>query len=212
MPIAQIDPPDSTAGARRQRNLLIFAWSLTLLPLAAFVYLSLESYRLQQAAGAARTEVVTARRSVEELQAQAAALRKQLATDQEKLQEQRSSTRHYRDVAGIRIQFYRESDRQTVEAALQTLGFRVETSIGQSRLIQRKSNTIAFGNLVSAEDLREVAVALVQAGLPLRRIQAAVKQTESKLIQIFASADADLKCGPLTVAQIRQGETCGPRS
>jgi hypothetical protein len=75
----------------------------------------------------------------------------------DKLEAQRTATKHYRDIAGIRIQFCRDEDRAIVEKALVKLGFKIETTRGASRLIPLKANTIAYGSLVSDKDLRDIA-------------------------------------------------------
>src|SRR5262245_56627495 len=125
---------------------------------------------------------------------------------------QRESTKHYRDFAGVRIRFYRESDRKVVEGALRKLGFNVEDAgLGQSKLIKLVPNTLGYGKLVAAQDLRDIGVALIQEGFPLKRITPAQKQPDPKLIQIYASVESDERCGLLTVEQVRAGETCGPK-
>jgi hypothetical protein len=61
------------------------------------------------------------------------------------------------------------------------------------------------------QDLRDIGVALIQEGFPLKRIAPALKQQDPKLIQIYASVESDESCGLLTVEQVRAGETCGPK-
>jgi FtsZ-binding cell division protein ZapB len=217
MLIAAETPAERLAGERRQRLLLAGAWVATAIPLIAFAWLTYESVQLQKEVTQARAEVRKAddtlssrQAEIRELEERKAALEAENATLGAALDAQRSSTKHYRDFAGVRIQFYRESDREVVEKALASLGFRIETRLGTSRLIGSEPNTIGFGKLVSDEDLRDIAVALVQAGFPLKRIAPAVQQPDPRLIQIYASKASDDRCGLLTVDEIRAGRTCGP--
>jgi chaperonin cofactor prefoldin len=204
-------PEDSASPGRNQRRLLLLAWASTLLPLIAFGYLTWQSYEMGRQVDRARTELGDLEQQKASLEQQKAALEKDLVQIQAKLEQQRDSTKHYRDFAGIRIQFYRESDRTTVEKALENLGFRVDTTLGASRLINTSPNTIAYGALVSVQDLQDIAVALVRAKFPLKRVTKAMVQPDPKLIQIFASAASDRECGLLTEDLIRQGQVCGPR-
>lgn len=86
-----------------------------------------------------------------------------------------------------------------------------DAKLGSSKLISRDPNTIAYGNLVSTQDLRDIAIALVQEKFPLKRVAPATKQPDPKLIQIYASTESDAACGLLTVEQVKAGETCGPK-
>ncbi|MEO8071153.1 MAG: hypothetical protein ABI652_07105 [Acidobacteriota bacterium] len=204
-------PPGVDAAARRQQRLLLAAWIATLLPLAAFGYLTWQSWTLARQVQAQRQSVAMATRDVAGLEAKKQDLERQIAVLDAAVQAQKVNTKHYRDVAGIRIQFYRQSDRAVVDKALQTLGFKVDTTLGASRLINAKPNTIGFGSDVADLDLRGIAVALIDAGFPLKRIAPAVKQTDPRLIQIYASVATDNDCGLLTVEQVRAGANCGPR-
>jgi hypothetical protein len=218
-PAAPADPFD-----RRQKRLLLVAWGATLLPLAAFGYLTWASWNMHQDVQSAKRELAASQgelervkasraaeaKALDELKSRKQALESDLARLSADLAAQRDSTKHYRDVANIRVQFYRESDRETVNAALEKLGFRVETSLGRSKLIDRKPNSIAYGKLVSQQDLRDIAVALVDARFPLKRIYPAQVQPDPHLIQIYASAESDRSCGLLSVKEIRDGLTCGP--
>jgi hypothetical protein len=197
---------------RRQRRLFVAAWGATLLPLVAFGYLTWQSWELNKQVEAARRKLDAAREELDTVRGQKAAADAELAKVNAALEAQRSSTKHYRDYAGIRIQFYRESDRAVVEKALVNLGFRVDAKLGRSPLINRQPNTIGYGKLVSEEDRQDIAVALITAGFPLKRIAPAVRQPDPKLIQIYASAESDRACGLLTAEQVREGKTCGPRS
>jgi cell division protein FtsB len=188
---------------RRRQLLFLLAWAATLLPLVVFGYLTYQAYDMQQQLQSRRSEV-------EELEAKRQALIEDISKLETDLQSQRESTKHYRDVADIRVQFYRESDRAVVQKALMSLGFRVDSNLGRSALIDRQPNTIAFGKLVSEPDLREIAAALIEAGFPLKRIAPAIRQPDPKLIQVYASAESDRSCGLLSVEQVRAGNTCGP--
>lgn len=189
---------------RRQKYLLAFAWAATLLPLVAFVYFTWESVELKREVDRAKTDL----QSLEKTRAQLKAEIAQLAGE---LDSQRKATQYYRDYAGIRIRFYRESDRAVVEKALVNLGYRIDSTLGQSKLINLGANTIAYGRDVAPEDLRDIAVALVRAGFPLKRVAPAQTQPDPKLIQIYASAESERECGLLNVEDIRAGRQCGAR-
>jgi len=201
---------------RRQKRLLLLAWVATVLPLAVFGYFTWASWNLHQELASTRQSLAEVQqksadetKALAELKSRKDRLESEIARLESDLKVQRDSTKHYRDVADIRIQFYRESDREVVEKALVKLGFKVEAKLGQSKLINRKANSIAYGKLVYPKDLRDIAVALVEAGFPLKRIHPAEAQPDPNLIQIYASADSDERCGPLTVNEIRGGTTCG---
>ena len=195
---------------RRQRRLLMVAWASTLFPLAIFAYVTWQLIEAQQNLQSVRAELATMEARRSDLEAEIRQKETELAHKQEALQEQREISKHYRDFAGIRIQFYRESDRQMVEGALEAKGFKVDTTLGESQLIDQRPNTIAYGESVSELDLRDIAVALVENGFPLKSISKATRQRDPNLIQIIASVRADESCGILTVERIRAGETCGP--
>jgi hypothetical protein len=205
-------PTDPDPFDRRQQRLLIVAWSATLLPLIAFAYLTWQSWTLAQQVQAQRNDVAQATMQTDALEGKKKDLEAQITELDAAIVAQRANTTHYRDVAGIRVQFYRESDREVVNRALETLGFKVETALGTSRLINAKPDTIAYGKLVADQDLRDIAVALIKAGFPLKRIAPAVTQPDPKLIQIYASAESDKSCGLLAVDQVLAGLTCGSRS
>lgn len=204
-----VEPSDRMAS--RQQRLLVLAWTATLVPLLAFGYLTWQSWHLAQTVAESRRAVAAAESQVAALDARKTALDQEIAALAEQVAAQKRSTKHYRDLAGVRIQFYRASDRQLVDRALESLGFRLETSLGTSRLINASPNTIAFGSLVADEDLRDIAVALIDAGFPLKRMTPAVRQLDPRLIQIYASVDSDTDCQLLTAAQVRNGLRCGPR-
>jgi cell division protein FtsB len=212
-------PVDQDVFARRQKRLLVLAWSVTILPLVAFAYLTWQAWELNKQVHSSQLEIgklsdkkAGVEKELDQLNKKQATVQAELAQLTEKLVAQRGATKHYRDLAGIRIQFYREEDRAIVERALDELGFRIESGLGASRLINLKANTIAYGNQVSDKDLRDIAIALVEKGFPLKRIAPALKQPDPKLIQIYASAPSDKGCGLLSVEQIRAGRTCGEAS
>jgi hypothetical protein len=201
---------------RRQKRLLLIAWGATLLPLVVFGFFTWASWNLREELASARSQLEELKqknavetKTLAELNSKKQKLESDIARLDADLKAQRESTKHYRDVADIRIQFYRESDREVVEKALVKLGFKVETKLGQSKLIDRKPNSIAYGKLVYPKDLRDIAVALVEAGFPLKRIDPAQRQPDAHLIQIYASAESDRSCGLLSVNEIRAGTTCG---
>ena len=208
---ATVTPSETSGLDRRQRRVLVAAWAATMLPLVAFGYLVWQSVKVHQETSRVRHELQQKLSELEDLERVKRETQKQIDALQGDLKAQRESTKHYRDVAGVQIQFYRESDREVVKKALVTLGFAVDSRLGQSRLVDRQPNTIAYGSLVSHEDLREIAVALVNAGFPLKRITRAVRQPDPRLIQVYASFESDRQCGVMSASQVRAGETCGPR-
>ena len=203
-------PAERDVFDRRQKLLLVFAWAATLLPLLAFGYLTWQSWELNKQVSEAQRKIASSTEHLNKLEARKVVLETELSRREADLESQREATKHYRDYAGIRIRFYRETDREVVEKALVRLGFNIDSSLGKSQLIDLKPNTIGYGNLVSQNDLRDIAIALVEAGFPLKRIAPALKQSDPKLIQIYASAQSDRECGLLGVEQIRAGSTCGP--
>lgn len=207
-------PPEIDSGGaldRRQRWLLALAWSATLLPLAVFGYLTRQSFVLNERVQATQLALKTEQTKLDAVQREINTAKAALAKATADLDEQRKNTRHYRRFAGIRIRFYRESDRTVVGKALADQGFDIDTELGHSTLIDRQPNTIGYGGNVSVEDRRDIAVALVEAGFPLKRIARAVRQQFPNLLQIYASVQTDNDCGLLSVELIRNGETCGPK-
>jgi hypothetical protein len=215
--MASTDPlPHDEALDRRQRRLLVMVWASTLLPLLAFGYLTWQSVALNTQVQEAQDTLTKAAQQLADVNAQKRAAIEQLGKLNADLKEQQRSTAHYRDFAGIKIRFYRESDRAIVQKALVDQGFKIDASLGTSPLIARElANTVAYGSLVSQEDVKDIAVALVKAGFPLQRIAPAIRQPDPKLIQIFASAISDQRnCAVMTEAEIRaaefkNGEICG---
>lgn len=207
---------DEAALDRRQRRLLVLLWASTLLPLLAFGYLTWQSLQLNEQVQHAQDTLDGAQKELASVNAQKTAALEALGKVNTDLKEQQRSTAHYRDFAGIKIRFYRESDRAIVQKALVDQGFKIDASLGTSPLIDReRANTLAYGSLVSQEDVKDIAVALVKAEFPLQRIAPAIRQPDPKLIQIYASAVSDQrKCVVMTEAEIRaaefkNGEICG---
>ena len=140
---------------RRQRRLLVMVWASTLLPLLAFGYLTWQSLALNTQVQQAQDTLTKAEQQLAEVNGQMAAAIEQLGTLNADLKEQQRSTAHYRDFAGIKIRFYRESDRAIVQKALVDQGFTIDASLGTSPLIARElANTLAYGSLVSQEDVK----------------------------------------------------------
>jgi hypothetical protein len=212
----------SAALVRRQKQLIALAWAVTMLPLLVFAYLTWQSIELKQ-------DIAEARRTLKDAESDLRKLKEERGVEEQRkneliaekaklehelkpLRESAKTLGSYRTEKGIRIQFYRESDRKFVTDALTKLGFDIDTRLGHSPLVEGvATNTIAYGAEVSPADLRVIAVALVQAGFPLRRILPAIKQSDPKLIQITASPASESQCGLLTPEQIRAGSTCGSR-
>ncbi len=208
--------PTRTQLERRAQHLLILAWASIALPLAAFVYLTVQAYGLKQqaqqleldladkqerlAAAERRTRQAEQRRS--ELDAKIKELDRELA-------EKQRNVEHYRQFAGIRIRYYRPTDAEIINEVGKALG--IPTQLGASPLINAKPSAIIYGAEVSEQDYRDIAVALIEAGFPLKSISPAKRNQDPKLIQIIASAPVDRQCALLTPGQVKEGQTCGPR-
>lgn len=210
MPTLTPDVESSDALDRRQRRLFVIAWGATLLPLVPFTYLTWQSYLLNRDVQQAQVTLEDAKTELLKVEAQKNKAVADLAETEGKLETQRNVAKEYRRLSNIKIRFYRESDRAVVEKALLSLGFVVDARLGQSPLISRQPNTIAYGRSVPLDDLWEMAIALVKAGFPLKRIVPAVRQPDPELIQIYASAESDKTCGLLTVELLEKSSTCGP--
>lgn len=206
--MAAIDT-SSDAYERRQRRLQLLIWATTLIPMVVFALLTWQSWQMQKQSASLNSEIETKQSTLDALNAQLGTARAAVAKAEQEAEAQRASAKHYRDFAGIKVRFYRNSDRAVVEKALTGLGFNIDSELGTSQLINREPNSIGFGSLVSDEDLRDIAVALVDAGFPLKRIAPAQRQPDPKLVQIYASVESDRSCGLLKVAEVRAGKRCG---
>jgi hypothetical protein len=83
--------------------------------------------------------------------------------------------------------FYRDKDRDQVEAALGKLGFYIEK--GSSKVSQVPTNAIWFGRGVKIDDVKLVAFALMQNGVQLKSIRPFDKRSTNyskPLIQVGA--------------------------
>jgi hypothetical protein len=154
---------------------------------------------MQKHSDSLNTEIEAKQSTLVILNAQLEAAKAAVATAEQDAEAQRASAKHYRDFAGIKVRFYRNSDRAVVEKALTGLGFNIDSELGTSQRINREPNTIGFGNLVSDEDLRDIAVALVDTGFPLK-----------KIAPVYASVESDRSCGALTSTEVRAGSTTNP--
>ncbi len=192
---------------RRQKILLTIAWASTMAPLAAFFFFSWQTYGLRKEVASSRQEVANSRAelmktesAVDVLEARKQELEREIAVKQEDLA-------RYRDLAGIRLRFYRESDRSLVQGVAKEL--QLTSELGTSPLIDSKPSALAYGSEVSEADQVAIAIAFVKAGFPLRTIGRAQRVSDAKLIQVIASKPAEQRCGLLTVAAIQAGKTCG---
>jgi hypothetical protein len=140
MPTATI--PDDESFERRQRRLMLLAWGVTVLPLIAFAYLSWQSWTLRQQNAAAQAQVESIRAEHDGLARQVEQTRAALKGLNAELTAARATAKHYRDFAGIRIRFYRDSDRAVVQKALASRGYSIDTELGTSSLIDRRPITI----------------------------------------------------------------------
>jgi hypothetical protein len=106
-------------------------------------------------ADTALTDSVAQRRFRESLRANALLVRNARTTD--------TTAR-----ANVVVQYFRKpGDPQGVEQAIQQLGFRVATIRPQTAT---PNNTVLFGSQVSAQNVEALTLALVRAGIPVRRI------------------------------------------
>lgn len=208
--------PTRSQLERRAKYLLALAWASIVLPLGAFVYFTVQAYGLKQETQRLEVDLedrqeqlAAAKQRMTEAEQQRSNLDAQIKELDRELTEKQRNVEHYRKFAGIRIRYYRPTDAEIINEVGHALG--ITTHLGQSPLIPLKPNKIVYGGEVSVQDYRDIAVALIEAGFPLKSISPATRNQDPKLIQIIASAPADLDCGLLTTGQVKEGQTCGPR-
>jgi cell division protein FtsL len=199
---------------RRQKTLLAIAWISIFAPLATFVYFTYQTYGLREQAQSLEASLEVQKKELAEseqnmllAQRRRNELEQQIRQLDEQLLEKQRNLVHYRQFAGIRLRYYRESDRSIIDKVGASLS--IPTELGQSPTINREPSAIVYGREVSEQDYRDIAIALVQEGFPLRSISLA-KNRDEKLIQVIASIPVERKCGLLSIEQIRAGRTCGP--
>lgn len=189
----------------RERRLRSATWAATLLPLAVFlalVYLAVrENNRLQ----ALRREKVKLENEIAEKKQELQRQESQLSIQSTAL----TSVREARPGPPARVAYYRSSVSDQITQALgkQGLGFEVELRDYASNPAVKDMpvDTLEYGCAVSAEDIRNIALALTsKGGLPLRRIAPAVVLREALLVQVVASKYTNHNLQPLTPEQIRQ--------
>lgn len=104
----------------------------------------------------------------------------------------------------LKIMYYR--DVPNLQAALDQLGIkRVQENYAQANptLAKKPADTLAYGCAVSEQDLRLIAAALIQAGVPIRRVTPAEKKQDPLLVQLIASIKTDSSKPPLDPAQLK---------
>lgn len=88
-----------------------------------------------------------------------------------------------------KVVVYRLAVEAQVTAALKTLGYVVEDRVDQAnpKLADKSVDTLTYGCAVANQDIRTVATALNNAGIPIRRIAPAEKNKDPNLIQLVSS-------------------------
>jgi hypothetical protein len=223
------------AVAERRKIQRWLRWALValpvlLLPMLTFAYFTYMSWDARLALQKRNTELDTLQNAIAVLLTKKTELeekRTELEARQAQLEENNDAVsrvlrnqetqllaanvavKHYRQVAGIRVVFFHEEDREKVVPALKNLGLTADL---RSPKTNGSTNQISYGREVARADLQAVAEELVTHGVTLRRIARARKVPEEKLIQVVASNLAE-PCQPLTVNDIRmmgnQDELCG---
>jgi hypothetical protein len=189
----------------RERRLRSATWAATLLPLA--VFLALVSLAVRE-----NNTLQDLRREKAKLEIEIAEKKLDLQKQELQLSFQRtalSSVREARPGPPPRVAYYRSSVSDQITQALgkQGLGFEVELRDYASNPAVKGMpvDTLEYGCAVSAEDIRNIALALTsKGGLPLRRVAPAVILRDTLLVQVIASKYTDHNLQPLTPEQIRQ--------
>jgi len=177
----------------RNERLRRFAWVFTAIPLALFVLLS----------------VLAAREGREYLR-----LSEEIRQQTIRLQELQKKN----DVQQLAIKFvqqqspgerpkvvvYRLAVAGQVTDALKTLGYDVEERVKQANpaLADKPVDTLSYGCSVRDQDIRTVATALTNAGIPIRRIVPAERNPDPNLIQVISSGITEETQNPLSISEI----------
>jgi hypothetical protein len=195
-------------GAARLRRLQVATWASILVPLMLFVYLTQQSVAVRRERDQVSVQVRELTQKRQALIDDQGRLREQIASLTRQKQELTADKSHYRTLAGIRVVFYREEDRTVIQSGLATLGLEAELR-PNVQTIPQAANTLAFGPDVSVSDCKAVAVALVEAGFPLRRITPAAKIRDARLLQVYASAQTRTSAPVYTADRIQRERVCG---
>ena len=153
---SEIGHMNTNTSSPKKTRLLALAWFATLLPAVSFAYLTWETVGLERQRKVAEqglTELATERAELEalkdsltaEIDSQRAVIRQQ----DDAIKEQERNTEHYRGLANLTVQYYREADREVIDRAFEHLGFKLAVKRGESALVPGEPNTIAFGERAS---------------------------------------------------------------
>jgi hypothetical protein len=103
-----------------------------------------------------------------------------------------------------KVVVYRLAVANQVKAALETLGYTVEERPQQANplLANKPVDTLSYGCSLRNEEIRTVAVALTNAGIPIRRIVPAERNRDPDLIQLVSSNLSDDARTPFSLTAI----------
>jgi hypothetical protein len=88
----------------------------------------------------------------------------------------------------VQIRYFRQPGGQNIEPALRSLGFDVDIETGSAS----ETNSVAYGSRVSTKNIKLVALALLRAGVDLRRVCPFVTEgTRSNEIQVLGASVAE---------------------
>jgi hypothetical protein len=201
---------------KRNRWLQSFAWISVAIPLALFVLFSVLTAREASRYTELQDQIQTQEKTIAAQQSKIASQ----AADIEKQQQQIvvsqtaiSLVKEQSPGQRPRINIYRKSIAGQVVPALRELGYVVELMSSQANptLQDVPVDTISYGCGVRNEDIRTIAVALTQAGNPVRRIEPATRKPDPDLVQVVASLQTrESGLSPLTVDQIKSWSRPNP--
>jgi hypothetical protein len=177
-----------------------FAWLFTGIPLALFIVLSVlaaskakEYLRLSQESEKLKATIEQQITTLQQLQVKNDV--QQLAI---KFVQQQSPG------ARPKVVVYRLAVAGQVTDALKTLGYDVEQRLQQANpaLAAKPVDTLSYGCGVHDQDIRTVATALTNAGIPIRRIVSAERNPDPNLIQVISSGITAETQNPLSISEI----------
>jgi len=186
----------------RNRKLQTWAWVSVAIPVALFVLFSALTIREARRYAALSEKIESQRETIAKQQKQIDEQRNQIAISGTAISFVSKSNPGPRPTVDI----YRRSIAGQVVPALKELGYNVQLIPSQENpnLVEIPVDTLEYGCGVSNEDIRTIAVALTEAGLQIRRIDAATKKPDPHLVQVIASGmTRAMGLSTMTVDQIK---------
>jgi cell division protein FtsB len=209
-------PPSETRALVEQyveqnKTLQRVSWGLTLVALAVFAVFSILGAQKARQYIQLTQEADQLRSQIKELKQAKNNLESQNKTQQAAIDLVKQQTPGERP----KVMIYRESIAPQVEAALSQLGYpppEQKLESGNSTLASKPVDTLEYGCAIANEDIRTIAAALSQSGLPIRRIAPAQRNLDPHLVQLIASRSTNSNSPAMTVEQIknwnRPDKTC----